>query len=539
MQPDRRMLVLAGLAMAGCAGLAGCEQEEPTEVGAVPPAPVETVPPGGGTQVGTEVAEQPVAEGESLPENRVLGAMSMAFPTGEEDSSLVLVESAAPQDEVRLGQNYQYQLRITNLSDELTLENVTIRQQLPESFEIVQSRPEAGAREGGEQQWEIGQLAPGQSTNIQVTGVPHEQGQVQACVRVSYNPVLCTTFNVTAPELEIVKQAPEVASVCEPIPVRYVVRNVGTGETEPVTIRDPLPEGLAGPEGERELVFEVGALAAGESQEVEAQLRATQPGEFGSRAIAATEGGLEVQSRTPVTRLVQPDLSVQVQGPQAEYINTAMHYSITVTNQGDGPVRDGVLRIQVDPETQILGGEGVEREGETATMRLPEIPAGESRQVGLSLAKRTPGEVQIVARAEAPCAPEGDEDAIAQVVTQVRGVTSLLLEVVDMEDPVRVGQETAYTITVVNQGSVADRNIQIEAELPQGMEFVSAEGQTEAQAEGRMLTFAPVDQLGPGDRAEWRVRVRVGEAGDKRFQVRLTSEDLAEPAVEEEPTRGF
>jgi uncharacterized repeat protein (TIGR01451 family) len=123
------------------------------------------------------------------------------------------------------------------------------------------------------------------------------------------------------------------------------------------------------------------------------------------------------------------------------------------------------------------------------------------------------------------------------MTTDVMTLPALRLEVVDLEDPIRVGDEVTYRVTVRNQGTGADKNVAITATLPPEMQFVAASGATEAKADGQTLTFAPVASLLAGQTVEWHVRTKATKAGDVRMQVQLKSDSLTHPAMETEPTR--
>ena len=107
---------------------------------------------------------------------------------------------------------------------------------------------------------------------------------------------------------------------------------------------------------------------------------------------------------------------------------------------------------------------------------------------------------------------------------------------VDITDPVEVGQQTTYVITVTNQGSAADTNIRIVTKLPAEQSFVTATGATNATANGKTITFAPLGSLAPGASTSWRVTVRADSAADSRFSVEMTSDNLTSPVNETEAT---
>ena len=64
----------------------------------------------------------------------------------------------------------------------------------------------------------------------------------------------------------------------------------------------------------------------------------------------------------------------------------------------------------------------------------------------------------------------------AEVVTHVEGLSALLMEMVDLDDPVEVGADTAYEIRVTNTGSKTETNLQLVCTIPDKMEFRNAVG---------------------------------------------------------------
>ena len=90
---------------------------------------------------------------------------------------------------------------------------------------------------------------------------------------------------------------------------------------------------------------------------------------------------------------------------------------------------------------------------------------------------------------------------------------------------------------VTNQGTGDDQDIRVVATLPEEEGFVTAGGASNAQVEGKVISFEPVARLEPQKCAEWRVEAKANRPGDVRFEVKITSKSLTKPAVETEPTR--
>ena len=113
---------------------------------------------------------------------------------------------------------------------------------------------------------------------------------------------------------------------------------------------------------------------------------------------------------------------------------------------------------------------------------------------------------------------------------------AILLEVVDLDDPVEVGNQTTYEIKVVNQGSAVGTNIGITCTLPTEMQYITSGGPTEGRLDGNTLRFAPLPSLAPQASATFRVTVRGASAGDVRFKVSMISDQITAPVEETEST---
>lgn len=119
------------------------------------------------------------------------------------------------------------------------------------------------------------------------------------------------------------------------------------------------------------------------------------------------------------------------------------------------------------------------------------------------------------------------------------GIPAVLLEVIDLEDPIEVGNPVTYEIRVTNQGSAPGTNIRLTCLLPELQEFISGTGATAVNAQARQVTLEPLAVLEPKATATWRVLVRAVAPGDARFKVELVSDQFAQPIDEHEATQQY
>lgn len=460
----------------------------------------------------------------------------MAYPTGLRESSIIYVERVSHY-EVRVGKAHDYQVRVTNLTDN-PVADVVVRERMPRTFEFRSARPTGSVHaESGEIVLPVGELGPRETKTVTVTGVPNVQGRLNSCITVSYLPTLCTTTDIVRPELKLVKESPDNVAVCDEFTARYVVRNVGTGTERAVRIEDVLPDGLTTVEGgAKKVVLDAGDLPAGKAREFAVRLKAAWPGRFTSAAVAIGTDE-EVQSEPATTIVGKPKLEIAIAGPKSEYINKTGDYQVVVRNTGDAPTRNAVVKLTGTDGAAFVDAavKGLDRRFTTTAIELGTLKPGDTATIIAAFQGQREGPMRITAAASGACATTATATAETSVVT----IPALRLEVVDVEDPVRVGNDTAYRITVKNQGTGADTDIRVAAVVPEGLKFVSAEGPTTAVVEGNKVVFNMVRVLEPGQSATWLLRVTAVRPEDARFQVELTSTSMTKPAVETEPTRVY
>jgi uncharacterized repeat protein (TIGR01451 family) len=124
----------------------------------------------------------------------------------------------------------------------------------------------------------------------------------------------------------------------------------------------------------------------------------------------------------------------------------------------------------------------------------------------------------------------------SKCASRVYGIPAVLLEVVDLADPVLVGSEVVYTIRVLNQGSQPLTNVRITAALEDSQSFVSASGPSEVKGISGNITTAPLALLKPGEEVLWRMVVKAEKAADVRFAVEMRADQFQRPVNETEAT---
>jgi uncharacterized repeat protein (TIGR01451 family) len=455
--------------------------------------------------------------------------VSRTYPWPE--CGIVQLDKIMP-NEVGLNKSFNYTIKISNLT-ESNLTDIIITEILPANFKYMSSNPSAKTDEN-KLIWDIDSLGPKAHKQFTVSGMATYTESLKYCTTV-ITPVIpaCANVQVIQPELKLAKTAPPEALLCDLIPVRYVVTNAGTGSIQNVKITENLPAGLRTTDGRGELVFDAGTLGAGQSRQFTAELRATQTGTFVSSAVASSTTGLRVESAATTTSIGMPVLSINKTGPDHLYIGRPAAYEITITNKSDVPAKNTTLEDTIpDGVSGVKATAGAKLSGSKLIWEFGTLEPNASKNVRVTYTPTQAGTIINSATASAYCA----EAVTSTIRTTVTGIPALALEVVDVEDPVRVGSRATYVIRVENQGSATATNIRIACILENNVQYVSSAGATASSQEGQTIRFFPLGSLAPKAQAAWRVIVEAVRPGDVRFKAILNADQLTRPVEETEST---
>ena len=389
-------------------------------------------------------------------------------------------------------------------------------------------------------EWYVGHLAPGETRTLTLSGTAPQSGQLATCTTVAYQPTICLVTEVVKPQLRIDRIAPERADACEEITITYRVTNVGTGEATGIVIEEQLPEGQLiatrqQQQQQRNVRFELNRLREGQSEDFTVRTRFDKRGTYRGQATATDEYGVKVQSAESATQVVAPELAIDVTAPEQAYTSRPLNYTIRVTNNGDGPANNLNVRLSMPQGVgrTVQTSEGGSAKGNQIVWEnLRALKPGESIELRTGIEGSREGALSATATAEARCAQPVSDTA----QTTLQAVGSLLLEVVDTNDPVPLNSNEVYKITVTNQGDKEDTNIRFVVTLPAEMDFADARAAVQPQVQGKTITFT-IPRLAPKASETIQLSAKAMRAGDVRFKVEMNSDQLTSPVMETEATQ--
>jgi uncharacterized repeat protein (TIGR01451 family) len=232
----------------------------------------------------------------------------------------------------------------------------------------------------------------------------------------------------------------------------------------------------------------------------------------------------------------KPSLSLVCNAPVEVATGRAADVCLTLINHGNAASAKTTLVLPIPPNARLASKTdfAVIKSGQLV-WEIVGLEPNKGKQVCATFKLAQPGTLDFNATATS----EAMDRVTTSCETRVVGVPAILLEVIDLEDPVELGQEVTYEIKVTNQGTSTGTNIRLVCEMPKSQEFVSSTGTTTATESDSRITLKEIPSLAAKEVVSWRVKVKARETDDARFKVELRSDQFEKPIIEDESTQQY
>jgi uncharacterized repeat protein (TIGR01451 family) len=270
-----------------------------------------------------------------------------------------------------------------------------------------------------------------------------------------------------APHVGLTLAGPAAAAVGQEITYTLTVANGGQVESQPMTVRNPVPEGLAyvrsvppAVQDGNQFIWTLGPLAAGQAHALQIVFRTTRPGPVRNCATVMTADG-QRDEKCATTQVTVPSLALQINAPTAGVVGVPVRYQILVSNGGSAPAANVLLSAAFDP------GLGHETRANPVELPLGTLGPGESRSVPLALTPRQLGPLALRVTATA----DGLRAEAAHTVTAQEARLTLTLS-----GPAAryVERPATWDLRVGNATDAPLTNVVVRQQLPPELAFTCA-----------------------------------------------------------------
>ncbi len=497
--------------------------------------------PQGGVPAGLPAEIAPAARSlpSTNPVNEGLMSEGSGKPGGQHlegaQTPQITIEKTAPAA-MQVGKAATFLVKVRNTGT-VPATGVEVRDQVPKGTQLTSTTPRASQGTRGELIWSLGTLDPGGETTVEMQVTPTEEGEIGSVATVHLSAAASAKGVATKPELVLESSGPAEVLIGDTFMLTILLSNPGSGVATGVVLSERIPAGLRHAAG-ADLEYEVGTLQPGESRKLELELVADRPGPITNVILARGEGNLRAEHRLNLS-VIAPQLELAVGGPQRRFLEREAVYEVGISNPGTAAAKDVELVAHLPDGLEFVSANNAGHYDEATRVvhwRLDELPVQETGVVKLVTMPIRAGEHSLRVRGTAAKGVEAESE---QPVV-IEGIAAILFEVRDVVDPIEVGGETVYEISVLNQGSKAATNVRVHVLLPPEMQPVAAEGPAQHVMDGRQVAFEPLARLAPKADTVYRVRVRGLQPGDLRVRVQVLTDEMRDvPVTKEESTRVY
>ena len=474
----------------------------------------------------------------------------------------LLVDKSGPT-EVAVGATITYRIDIRNPSD-LTARGVTVTDAVPSGLTLLGSNPPA-TMNGTNLTWPLGDLPAGQGRTIELSFRAQQPGVVNNCAQVQTTDGQtaqdCAATTITNPSIDIQMVGPPQAAVGEDVTFVTTITNRGATTASGLVLIDRFDAGLKhefanSPIENREL----GSLMPGESRKVNVRLRVLQPGRWCNTMELTGDAGVRGSAQAclnavaasttpaappatvpPATQpTARPALSVRKTAAKAQAgVGDTVLFTIEIQNTGTVAATGVRLLDNYDiamRPTQATNG--WQPAGNDLVWTVPSIGPGQLYRFQVECQCLAPGQ-RVCNRAQVTCQEgvRGDAESCLEIVGRQGTLT---IDIRDLTDPVQVGNEVVYEVTVRNLANVSDRNVAVAVALPNQMTPGNGHaGPTQFIVDNRTIRFSPIAELRPGEAQTFRVVGIARERGSANAQATAASQLQQQPTTATTSTNLF
>ena len=437
--------------------------------------------------------------------------------------------------EIQVGRSALFQLKIKNVG-RVDAHGVTVVDQIPDGTRFVDASPQATRDSTGALVWNLGEMKANSETTVSVQLIPLTEGEIGSVATVAFQSKASVKTVCTKPVLTVEHSGPDNVLIGQSVSFDIKVTNNGTGIAANVMLEEDVPEELVHPAGS-ELEYEIGNLQPGESRQLRLTLQAKKAGVIENVLLVRGEGNLLAEHRAPI-EIIAPELKLGVSGPGKRYLERQATYTVAVSNPGTAKATDVELVAHLPKGLKFINTNNhgqYDPQTHAVYWSLSELPARETGEVELTALPVEMGQQKLRIEGKANLGLAASQEK----AVKVEGLAAIFFGVADTADPIEVGSDTVYQVTVVNQGSKTATDVRIIATLPPGLQPIGGDGPTTYRISGQNLVFDPLARLAPKGQAAFKIQARGTQEGDHRILVQVKTNEVSTPVSKEESTRVY
>jgi len=252
---------------------------------------------------------------------------------------------------------------------------------------------------------------------------------------------------------------------------------------------------------------------------------------------ALADGGLRAKHELPI-EVVAPKLVARSEGPTRRFLKRSVTHQFSVANKGTANATNVELIARLPSGLRYIQANNQGRydaNSHAVYWSLAELARDVEAKVELKTMPVDVGNQPIKFESSADLKIRSN---IEQALS-VEHLVDVFFDIDDVVDPIEIGSDTSYRVRIVNQGTKAATNVQLDVDFPGGLQPTSVEGSLRHHIRGQQIMFEPINSMSPGDEISIVIHGKGQSAGDHRVIVNMRTDGRTAPVSKQETTRVY
>ena len=277
-------------------------------------------------------------------------------------------------------------------------------------------------------------------------------------------------------------------------------------------------------------------MAPGQSQKVDLSVTAAEEGRFAPVVIVTTgeeKNEFEQENRTLDLNVIQSRLTLSREGHARRFVNRPAEFTTRVMNHSIEVMKD--VRITETLPTGVVPVGEMSKyrwdpKSRTVQWTVSQLGPGQYSDLKLNVVSERAGELE--GKVEAVTAK--GQRAELPTKLEVAGFPALKVDIHGDDKPVAVDEQVSMRVTISNKGSAPATSVQTLFELPPEMTLISAQGPVDYKQDGKLVTFAALEELAPNEKQTFDIVLTAAQEGSSSVAVDVYSDDRKNDPVRQE-----
>ena len=316
-----------------------------------------------------------------------------------------------------------------------------------------------------------------------------------------------------------------------------VVKNIGTDIAKNVVVRVKIPYGMGYNTSGKVFHWNFGNLAEKEEKVVYYVLDTPKLGRFENRAFLYVDGEKIDQAKIQ-TRVIQPALKAEINGPRLTIYGRLLTYWITI--KGEVSVQNLEIVCPLPPQLEYIRSSqcGVYRRDHikkksSVIWKIDKIKLNSTMRIKLITRAKLSGRTRVLVKLRYKD-PEFIEMQTMKFSCplQIKGFPPLYINLYETKDPCEVGKQTTYIVECINEGPCTI--LAMKNSIPRQMEYIGANGPTPHKHKYGVVYFEPIPILQARKKVVYTITCKAVAPGFARNKVIVTYKQSWIPIIEKE-----